>query len=76
MPEERCIGISGVSIAPKLYVALGASGTAQHLAGLRNAGTIVVVNNDPKAKFFDHADYGIVGTVKEVAPAIARALSA
>lgn len=74
MPGERYIGISGVKIAPKLYVAMGISGTAQHLVGIRNAETVVVVNSDPKAKFFDHADYGIVGTIEDVAPAIIRAL--
>lgn len=74
MQGERYIGLSGMRIAPKLYVALGISGAAQHLVGIRNAETVVVVNSDPKARFFDHADYGIVGRVEDVAPAIARAL--
>lgn len=68
------IGRSGLKISPRLYVALGISGTSQHLDGLRNAKTIVVVNKDPKAKFFDHADYGIVGDVDEIVPELVKAL--
>ena len=74
MPGKRYIGLSGISIAPKLYVACGINGAVQHLAGVRNAACIAVVNSDPKAKFFDHANYGIVGTIEEVVPAIIRAL--
>ena len=76
MPGARYIGISGIRIAPKLYVALGISGAIQHLVGIRNAETVVVVNKDPKAKFFYHANYGIVGKVEEIAPALVRALEA
>ena len=74
LPGKRYIGLSGISIAPKLYVACGISGAAQHLAGIRNAKCVVVVNKDARAKFFDHADYGIVGAMEDVAPAIVRAL--
>lgn len=74
LPGQDYIGLSGLKVAPKLYVALGISGTVQHLAGLRNAKKIVVVNKDPKAKFFSHADYGIVGTVEEVVPSLIEAL--
>lgn len=73
LPHERYIGISGKSISPKLCLAFGVSGTTQHVAGLRNAKTIVCVNKDPKALFFDHADYGIVGDLNEVIPAIVEA---
>ena len=74
MPGKRYIGLSGMIIAPRLYVACGISGAYQHLVGVRNAGCTVVINKDPKAKFFDHADFGIVGSMEDVAPAIVRAL--
>ncbi|MRX81106.1 electron transfer flavoprotein subunit alpha/FixB family protein [Eggerthella guodeyinii] len=73
--DSHYIGLSGLSVTPKLYLALGVSGTSQHLAGIRNADTVVCVNKDPKAKFFCNADYGIVGTVEEMVPALTNALS-
>ena len=75
MPDSRYIGISGVSIAPRLYLAFGVSGAPQHRAGIHDGGKVAVVNKDPKAKFFNHADYGIVGTVDEIVPALIQALS-
>lgn len=75
MPHEAYIGITGTKIAPKLYIALGISGTSQHCAGVRNAKNIVCVNKDPKALFFNNADYGIVGDLKEVLPELISALS-
>lgn len=74
MPNQRYIGLSGVRIAPQLYLAIGISGAPQHRVGVRNADTVVVVNKDPKAKFFSHADYGIVGTAEEVVPALIESL--
>ena len=74
MPGKRYIGLSGMTIAPKLYMACGINGAYQHLVGVRNAGCTVVINKDAKAKFFDHVDYGIVGSLEEVAPALVRAL--
>lgn len=74
LPHENYIGVSGSKIAPKLYLALGVSGTSQHCAGVRNAKTIVCVNKDPKALIFDNADFGIVGDVNEVLPALVDAL--
>lgn len=74
LPHENYIGVSGSKIAPKLYLALGVSGTSQHCAGVRNAKTIVCVNKDPKALIFDNADYGIVGDLNEVLPALVDAL--
>lgn len=74
LPHENYIGVSGSKIAPKLYLALGISGTSQHCAGVRNAKTIVCVNKDPKALIFDNADYGIAADLNEVLPALVDAL--
>ncbi len=74
LPRERYVGFSGQRVSPRLYLALGISGAPQHLAGIRKAKTVVAVNTDPAALFFKTADYGIVGDLHEVGPALIEAL--
>jgi electron transfer flavoprotein alpha subunit len=75
LPHARQVGITGRSIAPALYIALGVSGRFNHTVGIQASGTVLAVNSDPSAPIFDCADIGIVADWAECVPLLVKAFA-
>lgn len=76
LPRERYIGVSGAFIKPDLYLGIGVSGQVQHTVGITESRVVAAINKDEEAPIFQQADYGIVGDLYQVVPALIRALQA
>jgi electron transfer flavoprotein alpha subunit len=76
LPEEHHIGLTGITVKPNLYLAVGISGQLQHTAGMKDSKIVAAINTDKEAPIFQASDYGIVGDLYQIVPAIMRALAA
>lgn len=74
MPRETYIGVSGLMLKPELYIGVGISGQVQHMVGVNNAKTIIAINKDKDAAIFKQCDFGIIGDMNAVVPALVEAL--
>lgn len=73
LPVDQYVGLSGQKVAPKVYIACGISGQIQHITGIQNARVVVAINTDSKAPIFEYTDYGVVGDLYKIVPAITEA---
>ena len=74
LPKELYVGVSGISVSPKLYIACGISGQMQHMVGCNRSGAIFAINKDKNAPIFKQCDFGLVGDVNDVLPKLEAAL--
>jgi len=74
LPRARQVGITGHSVDPAVYVAIGVSGKFNHMVGSRSAGTVLAINSDPEAPVFEWADVGIVADWRDAVPLLVREL--
>lgn len=66
MPYSMQVGLTGKTVSPKIYIAVGISGAIHHITGMNKSGTVIAINNDKDAPIFEYADYGILGNIEDV----------